>query len=67
MYSYNIEQASRYDGSSIITVVVNEKGVELDGALAWFIRVFSGRHPTESSLQCIQISLVPSRTSYPDS
>ena len=35
MYSYNIEQASGHDGHNIITVVMNEKGLDLDGALAW--------------------------------
>jgi len=35
MYSYNIEQASGHGGHNIITVVMNEKGVDLDGALHW--------------------------------
>jgi Delta6-protoilludene synthase len=35
MYSYNIEQAAGYDSHNIITVVMNEKGVDLDGALKW--------------------------------
>ena len=36
MYSYNIEQAaSGHSGHNIITVVMNEKGVDLNGALAW--------------------------------
>jgi len=35
MYSYNIEQATGYDGHNILTVVMNEKGLDLDGALRW--------------------------------
>ena len=35
MYSYNIEQAAGHGGHNIITVVMNEKGVDLDGALKW--------------------------------
>ena len=35
MYSYNIEQASRRDGHSIVTVIMNENGVDLDGVLNW--------------------------------
>ena len=35
MYSFNIEQASGHGGHNIITVVMNEKGVDLDGAFAW--------------------------------
>jgi len=35
MYSYNIEQASGHGGHNIVTVIMNEKGVELDGALNW--------------------------------
>ncbi|KAF8486350.1 terpenoid synthase [Russula ochroleuca] len=35
LYSYNIEQASGHGGHNIITVVMNEKGVDLDGALDW--------------------------------
>ena len=35
MYSYNIEQAAGHGGHNIITVVMNEKGVDLDGALDW--------------------------------
>ena len=35
MYSYNIEQASGHGGHNIVTVVMNEKGVGLDGALNW--------------------------------
>jgi len=35
MYSYNIEQASGHGGHNIITVVMNEKGLDRDGALAW--------------------------------
>jgi hypothetical protein len=35
MYSFNIEQASGHGGHNIVTVVMNEKGVDLDGALAW--------------------------------
>jgi len=34
MYSYNVEQA-RYDNHNIIPVVMNEKGLDLDGALDW--------------------------------
>jgi Delta6-protoilludene synthase len=34
MYSYNVEQA-RCDNHNIIPVVMNEKGVDLDGALDW--------------------------------
>ncbi|KAH9036446.1 terpenoid synthase [Lactarius pseudohatsudake] len=35
LYSYNIEQAAGHDGHNILTVVMNEKGVDLDGALDW--------------------------------
>jgi len=35
MYSYNIEQATGHDGHNIVTVVMNEKGLDLDGALRW--------------------------------
>jgi len=35
LYSYNIEQASGHGGHNIITVVMNEKGVDLHGALDW--------------------------------
>ncbi|KAI9438409.1 isoprenoid synthase domain-containing protein [Russula earlei] len=35
MYSYNIEQASGHGGHNIVTVVMNEKGVDLDSALRW--------------------------------
>ncbi|KAI0306220.1 terpenoid synthase [Multifurca ochricompacta] len=35
MYSYNIEQASGHGGHNIVTVVMNEKGVDLDSALKW--------------------------------
>lgn len=35
MYSFNIEQASGHGGHNIVTVIMNEKGVDLDGALAW--------------------------------
>ncbi|KAI0306214.1 isoprenoid synthase domain-containing protein [Multifurca ochricompacta] len=35
MYSYNIEQASGHGGHNIVTVVMNEKGVNLDSALKW--------------------------------
>ena len=34
MYSYNVEQA-RCDNHNIIAVVMNEKGLDLDGALNW--------------------------------
>ena len=35
MYSYNIEQASGHGGHNIVTVIMNEKAVDLDGALNW--------------------------------
>ncbi|KAI0306221.1 terpenoid synthase [Multifurca ochricompacta] len=35
LYSYNIEQAAGHGGHNIITVVMVEKGVNLDGALDW--------------------------------
>jgi len=35
LYSYNNEQAAGHGGHNIITVVMNEKGVDLDGALKW--------------------------------
>ena len=35
LYSYNIEQAAGHGGHNIITVVMNEKGVDLYGALHW--------------------------------
>jgi Delta6-protoilludene synthase len=35
MYSFNIEQASGHGGHNIVTVVMNEKGLDLDGALTW--------------------------------
>jgi hypothetical protein len=35
LYSYNIEQAAGHGGHNIITVVMNEKKVNLDGALDW--------------------------------
>ncbi|KAI0267825.1 terpenoid synthase [Gloeopeniophorella convolvens] len=35
LYSYNIEQAAGHGGHNIITVVMNELGLDLDGALDW--------------------------------
>jgi len=35
MYSYNIEQAAGHGGHNIVTVVMNEKGANLDSALSW--------------------------------
>ena len=35
MYSYNIEQASGHGGHYVVTVIMNEKGVDLDGTLNW--------------------------------
>ena len=35
MYSYNIERASGHGGHYIVTVIMNEKGVDLDGTLNW--------------------------------
>jgi hypothetical protein len=35
LYSYNNEQAAGHDGHNILTVVMNEKGVDLDAALKW--------------------------------
>jgi len=35
LYSYNNEQAAGHGGHNIITVVMNEKDVDLDGALNW--------------------------------
>jgi hypothetical protein len=35
MYLYNIEQASGHGGHNIVTVIMNEKRVDLDGALNW--------------------------------
>jgi hypothetical protein len=35
LYSYNIEQAAGHGGHNIITVVMSENGVDLDGALNW--------------------------------
>jgi len=35
MYSYNIEQASGHGGHNTVTVVMNEKGFDLDSALNW--------------------------------
>ncbi|KAF8260661.1 terpenoid synthase [Lactarius quietus] len=35
LYSYNIEQAAGHGGHNILTVVMNEKGVDLNGALDW--------------------------------
>jgi hypothetical protein len=35
LYSYNNEQAAGHGGHNILTVVMNEKGVDLDGALNW--------------------------------
>ncbi|KAI9438411.1 terpenoid synthase [Russula earlei] len=35
LYSYNIEQAAGHGGHNIITVVMNENGVNLDAALDW--------------------------------
>jgi hypothetical protein len=35
LYSYNIEQAAGHYGHNILTVVMNEKGVDLDAALKW--------------------------------
>ncbi|KAH9973605.1 hypothetical protein BGW80DRAFT_1308429 [Lactifluus volemus] len=36
MYSYNMSRLRGYDGHNIVTVVMNEKGVDLDGTLKWF-------------------------------
>lgn len=35
MYSYNIEQAAGHDGHNIVTVLMNEKGVDIHGAFKW--------------------------------
>jgi hypothetical protein len=35
MYSYKIEQGSGHGGHNIVAVIMNEKGVDLDGALDW--------------------------------
>ncbi|KAI9507316.1 terpenoid synthase [Russula earlei] len=35
LYSFNNEQAAGHGGHNVITVVMNEKGVDLDGALTW--------------------------------
>ncbi|KAI0306219.1 terpenoid synthase [Multifurca ochricompacta] len=35
LYSYNNEQAAGHGGHNIITVVMSERGVDLDGALNW--------------------------------
>ncbi len=35
LYSYNIEQASGHGGHNLLTVVMNEKGVDLNGAIDW--------------------------------
>jgi len=35
LYSYNNEQAAGHGSHNILTVVMNEKGVDLDGALDW--------------------------------
>jgi len=35
LYSYNNEQAAGHGGHNILTVVMNEKGVDLNGALEW--------------------------------
>ncbi|KAI9462678.1 terpenoid synthase [Russula earlei] len=35
LYSYNIEQAAGHDGHNIVTVVMNEKRLDLNGALKW--------------------------------
>jgi hypothetical protein len=35
LYSYNNEQAAGHGGHNLLTVVMNEKGVDLDGALDW--------------------------------
>ncbi|KAH9001765.1 isoprenoid synthase domain-containing protein [Lactarius akahatsu] len=35
LYSYNNEQAAGHGGHNILTVVMNENGVDLDGALDW--------------------------------
>ncbi|KAI0280317.1 terpenoid synthase [Russula aff. rugulosa BPL654] len=43
MYSFNIEQASGHGGHNIVTVVMNEKGVDLDGALAWLGNIMESR------------------------
>jgi Delta6-protoilludene synthase len=38
LYSYNIEQAAGHGGHNILTVVMNEKGVDLHGALDWLAK-----------------------------
>ena len=35
LYSYNIEQAAGHGGHNVITVVMNERGVDLNAALGW--------------------------------
>jgi hypothetical protein len=53
MYSYNVEQA-RGDNHNILPVVMNEKGVDLDGALDWVViayeQVLSRFHAERSAL-----------------
>jgi len=35
MYSYNVDKATGHGGHNIVTVIMNEKGVDLNGALRW--------------------------------
>jgi len=38
LYSYNKEQAAGHGGHNILTAYMNEKGVDLDGALDWLAK-----------------------------
>jgi len=56
LYSYNIEQAAGHGGHNIITVVMNEQGVELNAALDWV----AGYHEHVLSEFQVQYRLLPS-------
>jgi hypothetical protein len=51
MYSYNIEQAAGHGGHNIVTVVMNEKEVDLDSALNW-LGEYHGQVLSKFQAQC---------------
>lgn len=49
MASYNKEQAANDDGHNVLTIVMHEQQLDLDGALLWLLRQHQER--VEHALQ----------------
>ncbi|KAH9992251.1 terpenoid synthase [Russula compacta] len=56
LYSYNIEQAAGHGGHNVITVIMKEKDVDLEGALDW-VAEYHGQVLSQFQAQC---QLLPS-------